>query len=74
MRLKKGVVLSNIKEDDFLPLDTKSTWQAMEKCLEHGLTKSIGLSNFSRKKIEDLLGWRCIQCGSSEDFVSTVAN
>eukprot|EP01018_Ginkgo_biloba_P020470 Gb_35334 [translate_table: standard] len=43
--------------DDFLPLDIRSTWKAMEKCVELGLTKSIGVSNFSCKKIEDLLGY-----------------
>ncbi|GLJ06587.1 hypothetical protein SUGI_0042600 [Cryptomeria japonica] len=55
VRLKKEVVFLNIKEDDILPFDIKSTWQAMEKCVELGLTKSIGVSNFSCKKIEDLL-------------------
>ena len=43
------------KEEDFLPLDLKSTWQGMEQCMEMGLTKAIGVSNFSSKKIEDLL-------------------
>ncbi|GLJ06321.1 hypothetical protein SUGI_0036330 [Cryptomeria japonica] len=46
---------SGPKEEDFLPLDLKSTWQGMEQCLEMGLTKAIGVSNFSSKKIEDLL-------------------
>ncbi|XP_057868593.1 aldo-keto reductase family 4 member C11 [Cryptomeria japonica] len=43
------------QEDYFLPLDMKSTWNGMEQCLEMGLTKAIGVSNFSSKKIEDLL-------------------
>ncbi|TJX41480.1 aldo/keto reductase [Soehngenia saccharolytica] len=54
VRLRKGHTLPP-REEDFLPLDIKSTWQGMEKCYELGLTKAIGLSNFSCKKIEDLL-------------------
>eukprot|EP01018_Ginkgo_biloba_P024803 Gb_31078 [translate_table: standard] len=45
------------KEEDFLPLDLKSTWRGMERCVELGITKAIGLSNFSCKKIEDLLSY-----------------
>ena len=33
----------------------QDTWQQMEKLVEEGLVKSIGISNFSVKKIEDLL-------------------
>ncbi|KAJ7543005.1 hypothetical protein O6H91_09G021700 [Diphasiastrum complanatum] len=42
-------------DNDFLPLDIKSTWQALETFVELGLTKAIGVSNFSVKKLEDLL-------------------
>ncbi|KAJ7542986.1 hypothetical protein O6H91_09G021800 [Diphasiastrum complanatum] len=42
-------------ENDFLLLDIKSTWQALESFVELGLTKAIGVSNFSVKKLEDLL-------------------
>ena len=31
------------------------TWQAMEACVDQGLCRHIGLSNFSIKKIGDLL-------------------
>ena len=33
----------------------QDTWQQMEKLVEEGLVKTIGISNFSVKKIADLL-------------------
>ncbi|XP_042398293.1 deoxymugineic acid synthase 1-like [Zingiber officinale] len=44
-----------ILEDELMPLDISSVWAAMEECQTMGLTKSIGVSNFSIKKIEKLL-------------------
>lgn len=41
--------------EDLLPFDLKGTWQAMEKCAKQGLTRAIGVSNYSCKKIADLL-------------------
>ena len=37
------------------PLDIKGVWEGMEECKNLGLTKGIGVSNFSTKKLEDLL-------------------
>ncbi|KAL3693028.1 hypothetical protein R1sor_006679 [Riccia sorocarpa] len=45
----------DIQPEDFLPLDLVSTWHAMEKCRDLGLAKAIGVSNFSAKKLENLL-------------------
>lgn len=33
----------------------EETWKAMEKMVENGKIRSIGVSNFTREKIEDLL-------------------
>lgn len=44
--------------EDFLSLKEvplSSTWAAMEVCVDAGMTKHIGVSNFSIKKIESLL-------------------
>ncbi|PRQ34375.1 putative oxidoreductase [Rosa chinensis] len=38
-----------------LPIDFKGVWEVMEECQKLGLTKSIGVSNFSCKKIQNLL-------------------
>lgn len=57
VNLRKGASHPFPKEDEFLPLNIKSIWRGMEKCVELGLAKSIGVSNFSCKKIGDLLSY-----------------
>ncbi|KAJ6712241.1 ALDO/KETO REDUCTASE [Salix purpurea] len=47
-------------EDDFVPLDLESTWAGMEKCLDLGLCRCIGVSNFSTKKIQSLLDFASV--------------
>jgi diketogulonate reductase-like aldo/keto reductase len=52
---KPGEYVFPVKEKDLLPMDFQSVWEAMEECQKLGLAKSIGVSNFSCKKLENLL-------------------
>ncbi|KAF5182955.1 Methylecgonone reductase [Thalictrum thalictroides] len=45
----------DVKKENVFPLDTQGTWQAMEECCRLGLAKSIGVSNFSCKKLSQVL-------------------
>ncbi|KAJ4711018.1 NADPH-dependent codeinone reductase-like protein [Melia azedarach] len=40
---------------NLIPMDYKGVWEAMEECQRLDLTKSIGFSNFSSKKLETML-------------------
>lgn len=41
--------------------DYKETWKAMEKLVEKGLVKAIGLSNFNSRQIDDILNMAAIK-------------
>ncbi|KAF9624109.1 hypothetical protein IFM89_007807 [Coptis chinensis] len=56
----KEISLTSATKKDLLPLDVKGTWQAMEECQRLGLAKSIGVSNFSCKKLSQLLDYATI--------------
>ncbi|KAJ9176320.1 hypothetical protein P3X46_011646 [Hevea brasiliensis] len=51
---KPGKYEFQIPKEELQPMDYKSVWAAMEECQRLGLTKSIGVSNFSCKKLETL--------------------
>ncbi|KAJ9708649.1 hypothetical protein PVL29_000599 [Vitis rotundifolia] len=53
--LKPGSYVVPFDKTELLPMDFKSVWEAMEVCHSLGLAKSIGVSNFSCKKLQDLL-------------------
>ncbi|KAL9314417.1 hypothetical protein ACSQ67_019869 [Phaseolus vulgaris] len=47
-------------EEAMAYFDLKGVWQAMEECQKQGLTKFIGVSNFSSKKLQNLLSFATI--------------
>ncbi|XP_039008999.1 NADPH-dependent aldo-keto reductase, chloroplastic-like [Hibiscus syriacus] len=53
VRFKKGSVGFN--PENFLQPDISSTWKAMEALYDTGKARAIGVSNFSWKKLGDLL-------------------
>ncbi|KAF7846987.1 hypothetical protein BT93_L3509 [Corymbia citriodora subsp. variegata] len=53
--VKAGEYELPVKKEDLLPFDYESVWKAMEECQKLGLAKSIGVSNFSCKKLDKLL-------------------
>jgi diketogulonate reductase-like aldo/keto reductase len=58
--MKPGIIEYPPNPQDFLPMEIKSVWAEMEECQRLGLTKSIGVSNFSCKKLGDLLSFATI--------------
>ncbi|XWS69439.1 hypothetical protein CRYUN_Cryun04dG0179100 [Craigia yunnanensis] len=55
LRLSQEVRQMPVIREHIFPLDIKSVWEQMEECKNLGLTKAIGVSNFSCKKLEELL-------------------
>ncbi|KAK7259961.1 hypothetical protein RIF29_25599 [Crotalaria pallida] len=53
VRLKKGSV--GVKPENLDQTDIHSTWRAMEALFDSGKARAIGVSNFSSKKLRDLL-------------------
>ncbi|EES01754.1 hypothetical protein BDA96_03G383400 [Sorghum bicolor] len=51
-QIKKG---SELSPENFVQLDMPKTWQAMEKLYGSGKAHAVGVSNFSTKKLADLL-------------------
>jgi diketogulonate reductase-like aldo/keto reductase len=55
--LKPVVPKDDKNEIKFAKVSIQQTWQAMEKLVEEGLVKSIGVSNFTHGQILDLLSY-----------------
>ncbi|XP_031489085.1 NADPH-dependent aldo-keto reductase, chloroplastic-like isoform X1 [Nymphaea colorata] len=53
-RMEKGTIAAS-EFQKFCPVDICSTWRAMEKLYDSGKAHAIGVSNFSTKKLGDLL-------------------
>lgn len=51
-----GMIRSTPAEKDIIKaLDIEGVWEGMEECVKLGLTKGIGVSNFSCKKLAEVL-------------------
>uniref|UniRef100_A0A5B7ASE4 Putative galacturonic acid reductase n=1 Tax=Davidia involucrata TaxID=16924 RepID=A0A5B7ASE4_DAVIN len=55
LKLTQQVHQTPVPKEYVQPMDIKSVWEGMEECQELGLAKAIGVSNFSCKKLEELL-------------------
>lgn len=55
VNVKKGVKFGEWDKDSFLPENHSETWAQMESCVQKGLTTGIGVSNYSSKRIEEIL-------------------
>lgn len=53
--LKAGSYEVPFDKTELVAMDMKAVWEGMEECHRLGLSKSIGVSNFSCKKLQDLL-------------------
>ncbi|XP_061371604.1 NAD(P)H-dependent 6'-deoxychalcone synthase-like [Gastrolobium bilobum] len=58
--VKPGNLEFPYAEESVMSFDLKGVWTAMEECQKLGLTKCIGVSNFSCKKLENLLSFATI--------------
>ncbi|KAK4478533.1 hypothetical protein RD792_014014 [Penstemon davidsonii] len=52
-RMKKGS--TGFSQENLVPTDIPATWKAMETLYDSGKARAIGVSNFSTKKLSDLL-------------------
>ncbi|KAL3677807.1 hypothetical protein R1sor_020763 [Riccia sorocarpa] len=55
VRLRPEAVWPNLSEEDYLPLDMPGCWKVLEECVHLGLTKGIGVSNWSVKNLKALV-------------------
>ncbi|KAJ3677237.1 hypothetical protein LUZ60_002961 [Juncus effusus] len=57
MSAKTGKYEFPFPKEDFVPFNMECVWEKMEECQSLGLTNSIGVCNFSCKKLEKLLSF-----------------
>ncbi|GJX96995.1 D-galacturonate reductase-like protein [Tanacetum coccineum] len=57
LRLTQEVFQMPIPKDSIFHIDIKTVWEAMEECVNLGLTKAIGVSNFSSKRLQEILSF-----------------
>ena len=54
-KLSKEIKSRPVEKEHIQPLDIKAVWEGMEECKKLGLTKGIGVSNFTCQMLEELL-------------------
>uniref|UniRef100_A0A0E0M516 NADP-dependent oxidoreductase domain-containing protein n=1 Tax=Oryza punctata TaxID=4537 RepID=A0A0E0M516_ORYPU len=54
-------------KDDFVMMDMEGVWKEMEECQRLGLTKAIGVSNFTCKKLNTLLSFATIPPAANQN-------
>lgn len=57
LMLKQEEFKIPIPKECIASINIKDVWEEMEKCQNLGLTKSIGVSNFSPRRIEEILSF-----------------
>ncbi|KAJ9554343.1 hypothetical protein OSB04_018388 [Centaurea solstitialis] len=57
IKLTQGEFKVPNPKECFHPINIKEVWAAMEECQNLGLTKSIGVSNFSPKRIQEIISF-----------------
>ncbi|KAK1391977.1 hypothetical protein POM88_011033 [Heracleum sosnowskyi] len=57
LTMKAGSNPFRLNPENCVAMDIEYVWTAMEECQRLGLTKSIGVSNFSCKKLDDILAF-----------------
>ncbi|WVZ85840.1 hypothetical protein U9M48_032706 [Paspalum notatum var. saurae] len=55
MAVKPSKPYFPLRREDIVPMDLSGVWQAMEECHRLGLAKMIGVSNFTTRKLQELL-------------------
>ncbi|KAM3705580.1 hypothetical protein ACB094_03G091700 [Castanea mollissima] len=58
-----------IPKETIFPIDIKAVWEVMEECQNLGLTKAIGVSNFSTRRLDELLSLAKISPSVNQDFI-----
>jgi 3''-deamino-3''-oxonicotianamine reductase len=63
--------LEETQHEDIVPMDLSGVWKAMEECPRLGLAKMIGVSNFTTKKLQELLAIAKAPPTVNQVFLST---
>lgn len=57
MKLSQEANSFPYSKEYIFPIDIKAVWECMEECKTLGLTKAIGVSNFSSRRLDEILSF-----------------